>query len=346
MHLPNTGTIPVGAMECNRMQSNTLKVDGVPALKLGKTVFMKINFDAAGIFVEGEMSFECINESFSTTRRLTRIRPDADPCFHLSPDPERKNEGGLRTRGLYKSDESGPLISVITIALNCASTIEKTMLSVLSQTYSNIEYIIIDGGSVDGTLDIIRKYEHAIDYWISGPDRSLYDAMNKGIKASTGKWLNFMNVKDVFVSDATIQIVVDKYLQGEAKFVYSDALLTNGKCDDVVRHKCDHKKFIFIHQASIYQKSLHLEYGLYLVAKGMTISDYIFFCLIDQKYYLKAEEPIAKYDTTGISQSKASVEQKFLVDYLLNGMSKYEFLIRFQLSYYYREIRAFFWAFS
>lgn len=286
--------------------------------------------------MEDIVTCKCTNEMYSTTRKLTRVQPEVDPCGHTPLIAEHENKGGLRTNGLYKSDKDLPLITVITIALNCASSIQETILSVLNQTYSNIEYIIIDGGSADGTLDIIKRYEHAIDYWVSEPDRGIYDAMNKGIKLSTGKWLNFLNVKDVFVSDRTIRNLVDNCLQSGARFIYSDILLTDHRSnnDRVIRQVCDHKRHIINHQGSLYQKNLHLEYGLYAVAKGLTISDYLFFCLIDQRNFLKADDPIAKYDTTGISQSKASVGQKFVVDYLLNGMPKYQFLLRFCFTYY------------
>ncbi len=251
--------------------------------------------------------------------------------------------GGLRTRGLYKAEGPEPLVTVITIAYKCAPFIEETMLSVLNQTYSNIEYIVIDGGSTDGTLDVIKKYDHAIDYWISEPDRGIYDAINKGVRASTGQWLHCLNVKDVFSSNQTIQIVAEKYLHGEARFIYSDVFLRNGIYEKgtLHRHICDQRRLNINHQGSIYQKSLHLEYGPYIVAKGMTISDYLFFSLIDPKYYLKADEPIAIYDTTGISSSKTSVGQKLIVDYMVNGMPRYQFLARLQLLYFPRQVETF-----
>jgi len=288
------------------------------------------------------MDFECIDDRFSTTRRLTRTPKEPDPCFQLPGKPAPANAGGLRTRGLYKAEGPEPIVTVITIAYNCASSIEETMLSVLNQTYSNIEYIVIDGGSTDGTLDVIRKYGHAIDYWISEPDRGIYDAINKGVRASTGQWLNCMNVKDVFFSNNTIQTIADKYLHGEARFIYSDILLRNGIYENgaLHRHVCDHEKLIINHQGSIYQKSLHLEYGPYMVAKEMTISDYLFFSLIDPKYYRKADEPIAIYDTTGLSNAKAPTEQRFIIDYLVNGMPKSRFLAHFHLGYYRKEAEA------
>ena len=87
-------------------------------------------------------------------------------------------------------------VSVVTVCLNAVNEIERTMLSVLDQTYTNIEYIVIDGGSTDGTVDIIRKYQDRIAHFISEPDKGLYDAMNKGIDLATGEWINFMNAGD------------------------------------------------------------------------------------------------------------------------------------------------------
>jgi glycosyltransferase involved in cell wall biosynthesis len=243
--------------------------------------------------------------------------------------------GGKRTRGIPpQNDTNRPLVTVVTAVFNGSKTLEATIQSVISQTYPNIEYIVIDGGSTDGTLDIIRKYEYAIDYWLSESDKGVYDAMNKGIKASTGTWLNFLNANDVYSNCSAIKSVAEKHFHGDARFIYSDVMLKEND-RPLRRHRCDHKKLVINHQGSIYQKSLHDEHGLYLVAPGITISDYLFFSLINQKDFAKADAPIAIYDTTGMSQSRKSTEQKLIVDYLINRMPRYKFSMSFHFYHAY-----------
>ena len=84
---------------------------------------------------------------------------------------------------------------------NAVTTIETTILSVINKNYSNIEYIVIDGGSIDGTVDIIKKYADKITDWVSEPDKGIYDAMNIGIIVATGEWINFMNTGDTFYNE-------------------------------------------------------------------------------------------------------------------------------------------------
>ena len=106
--------------------------------------------------------------------------------------------------------KNNPLISVVTVSYNAVSTIEQTILSVINQTYPHIEYIIIDGGSTYGTVDIIKKYADKIAYWVSEPDKGIYDAMNKGIKVATGEWINFMNSGDCLYRNDTIEKILNK----------------------------------------------------------------------------------------------------------------------------------------
>jgi hypothetical protein BACCOPRO_01716 len=105
------------------------------------------------------------------------------------------------------------LVSVITVCYNAEKKLEETMLSVLNQTYSNIEYIIIDGGSGDGTVDIIKKYADRLAYWVSESDSGIYDAMNKGILKATGKFLIFMNAGDQFFNEKVLDKCLPYFLQ-------------------------------------------------------------------------------------------------------------------------------------
>jgi glycosyltransferase involved in cell wall biosynthesis len=296
--------------------------------------------------VAQESPVECINDHFSTTRRLIRIAARSIGEFSGQPTSPRINFGGLRTRGLLKTSATNPLITVITVVFNGEAALEETILSVLRQTYDNIEYIVVDGGSTDGTIDILKKYEDALDFWISEPDAGIYDAMNKGIALAKGDWLNFLNARDHFFADTTVETLVDRHIlprRPNEKFFYSDVVLALGIMAGrkrLVRHTCDHRRRIINHQAAIYAKELHLKYGPYLVSKGLTISDYLFFSLIDPNTFAKVDEPIAVYDVTGISQSRRSVEQKFIVDYLINGFSRPQFIAHFFLYFYYRRTKA------
>ena len=109
------------------------------------------------------------------------------------------------------------MISVITVSYNAVSTIEQTILSVINQTYSNIEYIIIDGGSTDGTIDIIRRYEDKIAYWVSEPDRGIYDAMNKGASKANGEYIAFLNSDDWYELDAVS--IIAQFADGKTDLI-------------------------------------------------------------------------------------------------------------------------------
>ena len=129
---------------------------------------------------------------------------------------------------VMRDENFGKKISIITVCFNSADTIEHTIISVINQSYKNIEYIIIDGGSTDGTLEIIRKYEEYISYWVSEPDKGIYDAMNKGIKAATGEIIAFINSDDWY-ADGAVKTVVEKFRETNADAVHAIVkLVKNG----------------------------------------------------------------------------------------------------------------------
>lgn len=131
-------------------------------------------------------------------------------------------------------------ISVITATYNSARTIEDTLLSVLHQTYAEIEYIVVDGGSTDGTMDVVRKYEpqfYGRLKWISEPDRGIYDAMNKGIKMATGDVVGILNSDDYYTSPDVLQTVARAMTDSSVDAVYGDIhFVRDGKPDKTVRY--------------------------------------------------------------------------------------------------------------
>ena len=109
-----------------------------------------------------------------------------------------------------------PLVSVVTVVFNGKDVIERTLKNVLAQDYANIEYIVIDGGSTDGTLEILSQYQSKLAYFCSEPDRGIYDAMNKGIAVASGAWINFMNAGDEFWSVDTVSKSAAQMLGAES----------------------------------------------------------------------------------------------------------------------------------
>ena len=105
-----------------------------------------------------------------------------------------------------------PLVTIVTVVYNAADTIENTILSVINQDYPNKEYIVIDGGSNDGTVSVIKKYEEKLTKWISEKDEGIYDAMNKGIMLGHGDWITFRNCGDLFAEKNSLTKVFSMVL--------------------------------------------------------------------------------------------------------------------------------------
>ena len=112
-------------------------------------------------------------------------------------------------------------ISIITISFNANDTIEKTLKSVVGQSYKNIEHLIIDGGSIDNTLEICNSFSH-ISKIISESDKGVYDAFNKGLKLATGEIIGFLNADDVFYSEKAVEDVVNAFSNNETDIVYGN----------------------------------------------------------------------------------------------------------------------------
>ena len=127
-------------------------------------------------------------------------------------------------------DQVRQKVSVITVVYNDVTHIRETMESFFTQTWEDKEYIVIDGGSTDGTVDIIREYADKIAFWCSEPDDGIYDAMNKGICHATGDWINILNSGDVFVSEQVLARCMELSRGTNADIIYGNSLeISKGK---------------------------------------------------------------------------------------------------------------------
>ena len=157
-------------------------------------------------------------------------------------------------------------VSIITVVYNAVRTIEQTIKSVLCQSYKNIEYIIIDGGSTDGTLDVIAKYRDILAYFVSEPDGGIYDAMNKGIKKATGDIIGLLNADDWYEPNA-IEAVVKGFEYSAADVVYGKMILIN---KDGTKKNHERKtpemlleSMCLPHPATFLRKETYEKYGLF-----------------------------------------------------------------------------------
>ncbi len=117
--------------------------------------------------------------------------------------------GGKRERGIAPQRQgTDTLVSIVTVVYNGVATLERTIRSVLEQDHPNIEYIIVDGGSTDGTIDLLRRYDDRLDLWTTGKDKGIYDAMNKGIALCTGDWVALINADDWYEPGAVKQAMM------------------------------------------------------------------------------------------------------------------------------------------
>lgn len=194
-----------------------------------------------------------MSTEYSTTRKLTREKPKN--IYSLPLCNSRISEGGLRTKGLYKqSSENCPLITVITVVFNGEQHLEETILSVINQNYDNVEYIIIDGGSADGTVELIKKYEDQIDYWVSEEDKGIYDAMNKGwALANNDSRVLYLGAGDKVLSLPEIEILTDELDTIIYGIVELDKYIFNSK----VNWKLNLGNTLH-HQALLVPKNIHL----------------------------------------------------------------------------------------
>ena len=227
-------------------------------------------------------------------------------------------------------------VSIITVCKNAENAIEKTILSIVTQSCfnENIEYLIIDGASTDKTIEIIKQYADKYPIkWISKPDSGIYNAMNRALNMARGEIIYFLNAGDRLFDEKTISLVLNKFEKNDPDFLYTDIL--SCKIDDLSKAKIkifnNIDKYFLIrdcicHQASFYKKSIFDKLGIFN-EKFKLAADYEMLLKIMADTNLKKEYlPIvtAHYDNTGVSSVNTTDLQKEREVIIQNYFSKLE----------------------
>jgi len=205
--------------------------------------------------------------------------------------------------------------SIITINYNNRDGLRRTIESVVNQTCQDFEYIIIDGGSTDGSVEVIKEYADRIDYWVSEPDKGIYNAMNKGILQAHGEYLNFMNSGDCFYDEKVLEhifphlntdIIIGKYHKSNESvpwyFLFDEVSML------------DLYVGAFCHQASFIRKKLFTNTNTLYDENLKIVADWNFFLhklISENASFRNVDIVIVRYDATGISsQSVLLVKQE------------------------------------
>lgn len=227
-----------------------------------------------------------------------------------------------------------PILTIITINYNNLAGLKKTVTSIVNQTLQQFEYIVIDGGSIDGSKAFIESHSDSIDYWVSEPDGGIYNAMNKGILKASGDYLLFLNSGDHFFNNKVLENCIQQL--NSFDLIYSNLQMISATSTKIASYP-DNFRFSDLyfgslpHPATFIKKSLFDKVGFY-DENLKIVSDWKFFLLALFKFncsYLKVNETIATFYLDGISTVKDDSEERKLVmkEYFERFILDYEELI-------------------
>jgi glycosyltransferase involved in cell wall biosynthesis len=218
-------------------------------------------------------------------------------------------------------------ITVVTVVYNGARDIARTIESTLSQDYPQMEYVVVDGQSTDGTQDIVAAYGAAIDAFVCEPDSGIYDAMNKAIAIASGEYLLFMNCGDRFASPHALSSAARALVAGSDQVVFGCWEREAGERRIPCRPAL--QAGLFNHQATLYSRSLHRRFGGYVSVPGFTTADYLFFMTLVSSGSVDCvsmDTSIAVIDVGGVSAGPQTLSQKYAIDYLLGRTTRLKLL--------------------
>ncbi len=210
-------------------------------------------------------------------------------------------------------EKEQPKVSIITVCLNSAQTIEDTIKSVLRQTYPNIEYIIIDGGSTDGTVDIINKYAEGIDKWCSEADEGIYDAMNKGIRLAAGEIVGILNADDWYPEDA-VDLAVEIFKQNKGmNFVHGGVLFSN-RTGEVMFQHIPNEKYL-IHPTMFVRAAVYRQQGYFDTRFPVYADKLLYLQNLESGIHFYTEQVLYYMRDGGVSsiRSMRNIRELFLI---------------------------------
>jgi glycosyltransferase involved in cell wall biosynthesis len=235
---------------------------------------------------------------------------------------DTSSQGSTRTNEFR---QHVPVISIVTVVFNGKDLLEKTIQSVINQSLKNLEYIIIDGQSTDGTVEIIKKYQAHISYWVSESDKGIYDAMNKALSIAKGNYIWFLNAGDLIESPDTLNKIFSSF--PDADVIYGETNLINSK-DEILgtrsglttRKLPEHMTWkdmkygmVVSHQSILVKRSIAPEYNLqYLCSSDI---DWVITCLKRSKKNLNMNTVLSRYLIGGFSikNQKQALRERFSI---------------------------------
>ncbi len=229
-------------------------------------------------------------------------------------------------------------ISIITVCFNCEGLIERTIKSVIDQTYTNVQYIVIDGGSTDGTLNVIKKYEDNIDVLVSERDNGIYDAMNKGLEYATGDLIYFLNAGDYLCNNDILKNVIDKLSTNpDSDLLYGDFIYYDDTSElrysgyragipDLIRRGCCHQTIFAKRSTFARCGKFNTDYKIYadfdwLLRVVVKCGEKMSYIGIPIAYYLKGGESEShggRYNYERIEILQKNIDVRWLLSFALS----------------------------
>jgi glycosyltransferase involved in cell wall biosynthesis len=250
-------------------------------------------------------------------------------------------------------------LSIVTINLNNKEGLEKTLSSVFGQSFSDFEFIIIDGGSADGSLEIIKHNPENINYWVSEKDNGIYDAMNKGMQQASGNYIMFLNSGDALSNKSVIENCIINIDQAPGfDIYYGDMIIVNDRNNPHPNY-CRYpdeidlqflKKDTLNHQASLFKADLFREFGLYPASFRLAADYWLYLsAILRNKKFRHLSFPMVDYDLSGVSaahnnlykEEKQKIWEQLVpacIDNLLNENEGFRHLLNYRIMNFARRL--------